>query len=233
LQSLFVIKNDGSNEINFIESGILNVDVAQKVEIYIQEMEVLGFLDFRTFLQIFKNAIKPLVDIASTANTDSKSHGASYNDSLNDSSSSLADTISGEQKIIIPKSVFELFAILGEISRTSIQVAHDGLSLFVINDLYRQPVTIARIVCSVLKINAVLNPSDRRVGIIRRNGSIEFNVEDSDNRYYKAHLVISIFIIDFIFLGHTSLHQLVLIVFSTLQLMAKKYQNLVYLSSPF
>lgn len=150
-------------------------------------MEVLGFLDFRTFLQIFKNAIKPLIDIASTANTESKGTGTSFNDPLNDSSSSLADTMSSELKIIVPKSVVELFVILGEISRTSIQVAHDGLSVFIINDLYRQPVTIARIVCSVIKINTALIPTDRRIGIIRRNGSIEFNVEDSDDRYNYHH----------------------------------------------
>ena len=183
MQSLFVTKSNNDNELRFNENGDLNVDVSQKVEIYIQEMEVLGFLDFRTFLHIFKNSIKPLVDIAA-ASTDSKAKESSYNEIIphESSSSSSSSSSSNEDKVINPKSVFELFEIFGEISKTSVQVAHDGLSVFIINDLYRQPVTIARIVCSVLKVNVLLNPSDRRDGIIRRNGSIEFSINDTDNR---------------------------------------------------
>lgn len=181
LQSLLVIKNDNDNELKFNDNSILSVDVAQKVEAYIQEMELLGFLDFRTFLQIYKNSIKPLVDIVTTASTDTKSKEPSFNESilLNESTSLI--TLINEQKIVNPKSVFELFPILGEISTTSVQVAHDGLSVFIINDLYRQPVTIARIVCSILKVDLLLNASDRRTGIIRKTGSIEFN--EFDNRY--------------------------------------------------
>lgn len=184
LHSLFITKNNSNDELQFLDNGNLNFEVSQKFEVYVQEMEVLGFLDFRTFAQIFKNSIKPLSDIATTANNNVHSKEANAtinNESMTLNSSATSAMLSDARKIIRPKSIFELFLVLEEISKTSVQVAHDGMSIFLINDLYRQPVTIARVVCSVLKVNLLFNPSDRRTGIIRRNGIIEYSNLDNDN----------------------------------------------------
>jgi hypothetical protein len=216
-----------------------DMEITQKIEAYIQEIELLAFLDYRPILKIIDKTIIPLQSLfektlpsleelieSSMVNETNSNKGVNSvhvrpvknneeyiyddvdlhqehipnsdilnNNNNNNNNNNSNNKISpiNTQNFIMPNSIFELLPIMMDISNVLIQINQEGVNIFIINDLYSHPVTIARVVVGFLNSEILINSPQRKPPIIHEIILNKPSNNPNENKYKsKCFLLTSI-----------------------------------------
>ena len=138
-----------------LQSGIVPV-FSQSVDIMIDPIEAFVFLNYRPFIRVYKNCIQPLVELADSmasvnnlslevVDSMSPSVKRGMNEKTMDDVTSSTTIQDNNIKDMHLSSIFELCKNLHFISSCDIDVHSSTISINVVNDIYREPVHIFRI----------------------------------------------------------------------------------------
>ena len=154
-----------NNEWTLIEQPF-NIKLNMVVEAHFPTVEIQGFLDYRPYLTMFENTMKPIFDKVKNLFAESLKSD-SYNPKTPEDSSKKIQSqqvphIEQQSAEILPiLSIDEIFLHLFELCEVDVKMKIDSLSIILLNDLYQQPISIARIGFCDLDI-AVVVPSPPR-----------------------------------------------------------------------
>jgi len=164
-----------------------NIKVAQTMSVTIDSCEMQCRLDYRPLLKIFDDSIKPLLDYSSRAAVSSSSAsdkstamsdtadtaaaaaaaGKSIESTVgfvgkkakNDSSPSKAFIrMKRVGQVVQARHFADLMTLLPSLASLSVCVDVRSITLNLLNDIYKQPVSVAIMSCNGLHIQAIMNP---------------------------------------------------------------------------
>ena len=111
--------------------------VRQRLAVLVQEVQLLAFLDYRALLAL-ADGLSPLATLGGTEQD--------INGSLQPPFAHVAPA----RNAVYPASLLELLPHLGSMSTLHTHISQEGISVHIINDLYRPPVCVARVLCGAV-----------------------------------------------------------------------------------
>lgn len=143
-------------------SSTKSYEIFNKVDIRIQEMEIIFYLDYRPFLKLWSHSLLPIKDLALILLQDNSTDGGDISNISAASRKTVANqsgdhlTTRVDSYIVIP-TVFDLIISAADKSRSSLSLTHDGkLCVLIVNDLNHHPVTLARAICSFTRGDLII-----------------------------------------------------------------------------
>ena len=129
--------------------------IDQQFDGRIEEVELIVHLDMRPIERAIYDCILPVVALASTTSGDG---GVGVDPSEQQIAVVLDSSNDADQRLIAPQSVLGLLGTLPSIAELTAKLSLEGVSVYLVNDFYRQPATVARTLCHSVIVSASILP---------------------------------------------------------------------------
>ena len=145
----------GSNCISLDEADGRGWVIEQQLDGRIEEVELIVHLDMRPIERAIYECILPVVALASKT---SGNRGVEVEPSEQQIAAAMAPSNVPETRLIAPESLLGLLGTLPSIAELTAKLSVEGVSVYLVNDFYRQPATVARTLCHSVTISASILP---------------------------------------------------------------------------
>ena len=143
-------------------SGTNQMKLTHRVDALVQDIDVMLYLNYDNLLKLFDNTSKFLEGLALIPDVvnDTFSTAVTQKESMRESSKQ-NETTSLEIPTISMENIFILFLYLADIATFSGEVQFRTCRVYLINDFFRQPATIGRVIIHSVHINLHYNSMEQ------------------------------------------------------------------------